>query len=353
VTTEGSYSVVVQNTALSCSREIGPAAVTVFTAPVAAFQAQATACTNENVSFTNQSSTDSRATPVYSWNFGDSKTSGDPNPVHAYTTANAFNVTLTVTYAGMTGCSHNTSKPITITGSTPPNITASPVSICPGEPSTLSIAGAYTSVSWNNGASGNSVAVSQPGTYSVNATDANGCPVSDEITLGQRPTPQVVVSAEKPVIAPGESVQLTASGADTYAWTPVESLNDAAIANPVATPAATTLYTVTGTLTGGCAAEADITITVDGSMILINPAVAFSPNGDGANETWTIDGVESYSDCTLSVFDGRGRRIYQKKGYTNDWDGTYQSKPVPDGTYYYVFGCPGKKPSTGSVLIFR
>ena len=55
----------------------------------------------------------------------------------------------------------------------------------------------------------------------------------------------------------------------------------------------------------------------------------------------------------LAVFDGRGRRVYEKKGYSSDWNGTYNDKPVPDGTYFFVFGCPDKKPVTGSVLIFR
>jgi gliding motility-associated-like protein len=28
--------------------------------------------------------------------------------------------------------------------------------------------------------------------------------------------------------------------------------------------------------------------------------------------------------------------VYESKNYTNNWDGTYKGKPVPDGTYYYV-----------------
>jgi hypothetical protein len=37
----------------------------------------------------------------------------------------------------------------------------------------------------------------------------------------------------------------------------------------------------------------------------------------------------------------------------NGWDGTSNGTALPDGTYYYVFGCPSGKPVTGAVLILR
>ncbi|MEO5601053.1 MAG: gliding motility-associated C-terminal domain-containing protein, partial [Cyclobacteriaceae bacterium] len=78
--------------------------------------------------------------------------------------------------------------------------------------------------------------------------------------------------------------------------------------------------------------------------------LAFSPNGDGFNDLWNIR-AELNADCSLSIFDGRGRRIFENKG--ENWDGTYQGKSVPDGTYYFVYGCPDQKPLTGSVLVFK
>ena len=53
----------------------------------------------------------------------------------------------------------------------------------------------------------------------------------------------------------------------------------------------------------------------------------------------------------LTIFDGRGKRIFENSG--QNWDGMYQGKPVPDGTYFYVYGCPDQKPVTGSVLVFK
>jgi len=79
----------------------------------------------------------------------------------------------------------------------------------------------------------------------------------------------------------------------------------------------------------------------------------FSPNGDGVNDFWELPSVESFSDCILSIFDRSGRRVYEQKGYFNNWDGTSNGKQLPEGVYYYVMGCPNRPPITGNVLLSR
>lgn len=350
----GSYSVRAFNASVSCTKTAGPVNIVVVAPPVAAFQIPAQACMGEEVAFTNQATTDPLATPVYNWNFGDTKNSVAASPTHSYSTAQAFSPSLSVSYAGITGCSANNNKNIIITNSTAPVIVATAEEIClETEVTTLSISGTYTSISWSSGGSGHAVTINQPGNVVVNTIDANGCKGKDEMVISAKPVPTIEVTASKNRILPGEFVQLEATGADTYAWSPNETLNSATIADPLATPLLTTIYTVIGTLNGGCSSENTITITTDESAILIKPLPAFSPNGDGSNEVWTIEGVEGYPDCVMAVFDGRGRRVYERKGYNSDWNGTYQERPVPDGTYFFVFGCPDRKPVTGSVLIFR
>jgi gliding motility-associated-like protein len=128
---------------------------------------------------------------------------------------------------------------------------------------------------------------------------------------------------------------------------------DAAMATssaPVAMPSSTTTFTVTGTSSeadGSCTGEGEVTVTVTNQGAFF--PLAFSPNGDGDNEVWEITGNDP--DCLMTIFDGRGRRIFEKK--SENWDGTFDGKPVPEGTYYYVYGCPNAKPVTGTVLVFR
>ena len=347
VTTEGNYSVDVTNTTLSCNKVVGPVAVTVLQVPVAAYQVDASACTGETITFTNQSTVDSRATVVYNWNFGDTNSSQDTNPTKSYATANTFNTTLTVSYSGVSGCSNNTSKSITVVATVQPVISSTAASLCPDEAATLSISGTFPSILWSTSGTANSTTVTGPATYSVTTTDANGCPGQDDIIIDAKPVPVVTAEANPLTIPLGATSQLLAEGADTYSWVPVETLDNPAIANPVATPLITTAYTVTGSITNGCSAEAEITVTVEG---VLGFPVVFSPNGDGFNDEWNIR-AQDKPECTLSIFDSKGRRISETKG--QNWDGTYQGNAVPNGTYYYVFGCPAEKPVTGNVLIIR
>jgi gliding motility-associated-like protein len=59
----------------------------------------------------------------------------------------------------------------------------------------------------------------------------------------------------------------------------------------------------------------------------------------------------------VNVYNRWGALVYHSDNYNNDWDGTYQGKPLPDATYYYVIQVtyPGgnEKTFTGNVTIIR
>lgn len=189
VTQEGAYTVRVTNTALGCSITTSPAvAVTVLTLPVAAFNVNATGCVDEVLTFTDQSTKDSRATAVYAWDFGDTGTANTASPTHAYTTANTFNPSLTLSYSGITGCSSNVAKSVVVSPS--PTVTIDPVSatIALGESVPLVASGA-TGYAWSppDGLSDASVAgpTASPSittTYTVVGTQ-DGCTGSANVTV--------------------------------------------------------------------------------------------------------------------------------------------------------------------------
>ena len=77
----------------------------------------------------------------------------------------------------------------------------------------------------------------------------------------------------------------------------------------------------------------------------------FSPNDDGVNETFTIENIEKYPDSDLSVYNRWGNLIYQTIGYQNDWDGYYEGRPLPDGTYFYYLKLDGRREFTGYLQI--
>src|SRR3989338_3493421 len=85
------------------------------------------------------------------------------------------------------------------------------------------------------------------GTYTLTATDANGCSASSTFTVDQIGDLNVTAVPGSAVISEGASLQLTASGATTYVWTQTGGLSCTNCPNPVATPSGSTIYVVTGT----------------------------------------------------------------------------------------------------------
>ena len=59
----------------------------------------------------------------------------------------------------------------------------------------------------------------------------------------------------------------------------------------------------------------------------------FTPNGDGVNDLFVIEGLEQYASPKLVVRDKNNRVVYQSNSYQNTWDGAN----CPDGVYHYEF----------------
>ena len=63
---------------------------------------------------------------------------------------------------------------------------------------------------------------------------------------------------------------------------------------------------------------------------------AFTPNGDGINDTFYIERITLYPQNTLQIFTQEGQLIYQANGYKNQWYGIgSDGMKVPQGFYYY------------------
>jgi len=79
----------------------------------------------------------------------------------------------------------------------------------------------------------------------------------------------------------------------------------------------------------------------------------FSPNGDGYGETWVIRNIDSYQTCGLVVFSRSGQTVFKAKPYQNNWDGSFNGKPLGDGDYYYVMNCDDGRKLKGALRIIR
>ena len=67
----------------------------------------------------------------------------------------------------------------------------------------------------------------------------------------------------------------------------------------------------------------------------LNVYNGFSPNGDGLNDTFTIEGILNFPNSLLTIYNRWGAQVFVARGYQNDWEGMYKGKPLPTGTYFY------------------
>jgi gliding motility-associated-like protein len=168
--------------------------------------------------------------------------------------------------------------------------------------------------------------------------------LSRSFALTINPLPVMTITADNAnPVSKGILTRLTASGAASYQWSNgpgIQSGWNQAIL--VIRPEQDATYTVTGNSAEGCTAQQHYALqTVADYKLICNNLI--SPNGDGKNDTWIIQNIESYPHNEVKIFDRSGRMIYHKKTYDNQWNGTLNGGRLHPGTYYYVFIVDGGK----------
>ncbi|CAM1342769.1 conserved hypothetical protein [Tenacibaculum amylolyticum] len=71
---------------------------------------------------------------------------------------------------------------------------------------------------------------------------------------------------------------------------------------------------------------------------VFNYPTFFTPNGDGVKDSWKIDGFRSneYAISKIVVFDRYGKLLFENSGTSENWDGRYNGKELPSGSYWYL-----------------
>jgi gliding motility-associated-like protein len=148
-------------------------------------------------------------------------------------------------------------------------------------------------------------------------------------------SPIILGLAKQATVRPNETITLQTNPNQNgliFSWTPPNGLNSTTIQSPVASITEDIAYTVTATSSDGC--KSSETIKISAGIFLRIPN-AFSPDDDRLNDFWTINGIERFPDCEVSVYNSWGENIFYSKGYTEAWDGKYKGQTVPNGVYYY------------------
>ncbi|MFN5621256.1 MAG: gliding motility-associated C-terminal domain-containing protein [Flavobacteriales bacterium] len=148
------------------------------------------------------------------------------------------------------------------------------------------------------------------GAHVITYTSGTICPITLNETVNVQPLPVLTISPDSDV-CPGTTFSLSATGADSYLWSPATNLDDATNANPQATVEAPITYTLVGTSVFGCESTAEVTLTPSAEPFLsvnaistICPGEFVTVDAAGSTGTWSwiaTDGTEISATPSLTI----------------------------------------------------
>jgi gliding motility-associated-like protein len=204
--------------------------------------------------------------------------------------------------------------------------------LCAGQ--TVSLAANHSSgtVQWATGETTDQITVTQTGTYKVTVTSPAGCQADTSISVTFLPDPVFSLRDTSICTYKKQVITLTAPpGFAAYSWNNGASTSET---YPVTQPQTVSL---TVTDANGCQATQQIKVADECPVVFIPNT--FTPNGDGINDTWVIEGLDETG--TVKVFSRWGAEVYQSVGYSTPWNGEYGGKKLASGVYYYIVTAKG------------
>lgn len=354
-----------------------PNLITVWPRPSANFSANPrVTCDSVSVQFFDESV----GATKWNWNFGDgSSGSSLQNPMHSFTQAGTYNITLDV--ENEYGCTSSQTLFSYIIVNPSPNagFTTTDTMVCTTVPvffdGTLStIQGTITSYDWTfYGAeplkiSGTDSVVStvypNPGTYDVQLMVTNNFGCTDTLLISRYidaiPYPEASFYPDTLILQmPDTTIQMinTSRYYNQWEWS-FGNGTSSRERNPVAIYPDSGTFDITLLISNelGCVDTAIITIRVLEQETFFVPT-AFTPDGDGLNEFFSPKG-RGIADYELTIFDRWGQVLYRTKSLKLGWNGKDRfGNDVPPGIYAYRVDLEwftGKKYTTlGSISLVK
>jgi gliding motility-associated-like protein len=342
---EGPYSVtLVVSSGTGCNDSITQM-ITVVPAPVASYTFAAN-CQNDPVTFTDASSISSGSILTWSWDFADGSSSSNQHPSNTFDSSAVYNVVLTVT--SDLGCSASSTQAVSINPSPEAGFTSAlncgSLSVNFTDTSAIS-SGSISNYNWTFGEGGTSSSqnpsydYSIAGTYTVTliVTSNNGCvdTASASIEPGVPVTAAYVPNGGSYNVNESINFDNQSTGATSFLW----NFNDGSAASVVTDPShgfsqpGTYSVMLVAVNSGGCSDTVSYNFVVTSAGTAV--PTGFTPNNDGLNDYFFVIG--NFSDYELRVFNEWGNQIFISDDQSIKWDGTYQGKEQPAGTYIYIF----------------
>jgi gliding motility-associated-like protein len=189
------------------------------------------------------------------------------------------------------------------------------------------------------------------GNYYLTVTDSENCAAFASVTISEPAQLSLTTEAINPSCTGNNNGEITVyaeggSAPYSYSWNNgISQLN--LISNLIEGN-----YNITVTDAFGCDMTTGIVELADVDIDCIKIPNAFTPNSDGPNDTWIIEGIGLFPSAEIMVFNRWGQKLFQARGDEEAWDGTYKNKPVPTGPYLYIIQLFNRNESyTGIVTV--
>ena len=182
--------------------------------------------------------------------------------------------------------------------------------------------------------------LTEGGTFTYTATNEFGCSATGDVDITVNdPVADVTLTAAQDSIPTGGSTTITVEPFDpdaTYTWSPADGIDDEDRNILTVSPETTTLFELEIEDENGCVGTRGLRIfVIDGvcedEFFFPN---AFTPNDDDNNDLLRVDGF-SVQSAQYVIYDRWGELIFTSNGLDEQWDGTYEGKPVCNDVYGY------------------
>lgn len=208
---------------------------------------------------------------------------------------------------------------------------------CRGNPITLGVKEGYKAYEWNDGENTAVRNVNISDNYVVTVTNHDDCLSTDKAKVFFYPLPKVEIG-EDTIIYDGEILRLEPkiSGILNYQglrWSPKQLFKCDSCLNQWLETGQSTYVKLAYNDKYTCYGQDSFDIRVLPVQNVGLPT-AFSPNGDGENDYFELNGGPVRS-LSISIFNRWGEKVYEYTGKTPAWDGKYKGEPTPTGVYTY------------------
>ncbi|QEE50030.1 T9SS type B sorting domain-containing protein [Flavobacterium alkalisoli] len=201
--------------------------------------------------------------------------------------------------------------------------------LCEGDDVTITAPNGFDSYEWSTGETTQSITLSEQGTYTITATNANGCESTKTISVTTTAIPRI------------QHIDITD-------WTTSDNTITVMVEpSPYPQDFEYSLdgivYQDSPEFTGLTAGPYNVYVRDKyncgndlGEVYLLTYPRFFTPNGDGVNERWRIQYSIHEPDMEIYIFDRYGKLITAFGPNYEGWDGTFHGNRLPSTDYWFV-----------------